>query len=133
MHLYIVISEMGQAVAGAAGGVAVVFSLWNISTPTGLWITMNQFQLIMLLLLTNSSIPLSIVAYLSGLKTTTCSFNFLPFKNIPITVVDTKFEPSPIKKWPRQKKWPQFFWIQLNSDKKINDYFYQHLIKFLLN
>ena len=74
---------MGQAVAGAAGGASAIFSVWNISAPTGLWITMNQFQLIMLLLLTKSNIPRSIVSYLSGLKATTCSFNFIPFKDIP--------------------------------------------------
>ena len=60
-----------------------LFSLWNASAPTGLWITMNQFQLILLLLLTKSNIPRSIVSYLSGLKATTWSFNFIPFKSIP--------------------------------------------------
>ena len=44
---------------------------------------MNQFQLIMLLLLTKSNIPKSIVSYLSGLKVTTWSLNFIPFKDIP--------------------------------------------------
>ena len=44
---------------------------------------MNQFQLILLLLLTKSNIPKSIVDYLSGLKATTCSFNFIPFRKIP--------------------------------------------------
>ena len=37
----------------------------------------------MLLLLTKSNIPRSIISYLSGLKVTTWSFNFIPFKNIP--------------------------------------------------
>ena len=74
---------MGQAISGVAGGASAVFSFWNLSTPSGLWITMNQFQLILLLLLTKSSIPRSIVDYLSGLKATTCSFNFIPFKDIP--------------------------------------------------
>ena len=60
-----------------------LFSLWSASAPTGLWITMNQFQLIMLLLLTKSNIPNSIASYLSGLKVTTWSLNFIPFKDIP--------------------------------------------------
>ena len=80
---YIAMSKTGQAAAAAAGGAAALFSFCNLSTPTGLWITMNQFQLILLLLLTKSSIPKSIVDYLSGLKATTCSFNFIPFKDIP--------------------------------------------------
>ena len=37
----------------------------------------------MLLLLTKSNIPRSIVSYLAGLKATTWSFNFIPFKDIP--------------------------------------------------
>ena len=44
---------------------------------------MNQFQIILLLLLTKSNIPKTIVNYLSGLKSTTWSFNFIPFKDIP--------------------------------------------------
>ena len=44
---------------------------------------MNQFQLILLLILTKSNIPKAIVNYLSGLKVTTWSFNFIPFKDIP--------------------------------------------------
>ena len=76
-------SNTGQAVAVTTGGAAALFSFCNLSTPTGLWITMNQFQLILLLLLTKSNIPKSIVDYLSGLKATTCSFNFIPFKDIP--------------------------------------------------
>ena len=76
-------STMSQAAAGASGSIAILFSFWNASAPTGLWISMNQFQLIMLLLLTKSNIPKSIVSYLSGLKVTTWSFNFIPFKDIP--------------------------------------------------
>ena len=83
LNFCIAISSTSQAVAGAAGGASALFSFWNLSTPTGLWITMNQFQLIMLLLLTKSNIPRSIVSYLAGLKATTWSFNFIPFKDIP--------------------------------------------------
>ena len=72
-----------QTVAGATAGVTVAFSFWNMSSPQGIWIAMNQFQLILLLLLTNSRIPKSIENYLSGMKATTCSLNFIPFKNIP--------------------------------------------------
>ena len=79
-----------QSVVGAVAGATAVFSLWNMSSPQGIWIAMNQFQLILLLLLTNSHIPKSIVDYLSGMKATTCSLNFIPFKDIPglNTIVD---------------------------------------------
>ena len=76
-------SVVTQSVVGAAAGATVVFSMCNLSTPQGVWITMNQFQLILLLLLTNSHIPQTIVDYLSGLKATTWSLNFVPFKDIP--------------------------------------------------
>ena len=76
-------SIVTNSVVGVAAGASMAFSFWNLSTPQGLWITMNQFQLILLLLLTNSHIPKSIVDYLSGLKATTWSMNFIPFKDIP--------------------------------------------------
>ena len=74
---------ISAAAVGAFFGVVVIFSLWNISAPQGIWISMNQFQLILLLLLTKSNIPKLIQNYLSGLKATTWSFNIIPFKNIP--------------------------------------------------
>ena len=58
-------------------------SMCNLSSPQGLWMTLNQFQLILLIFLTGAYIPLRIVDYLSSLKATTCSFNFIPFKDIP--------------------------------------------------
>ena len=64
-------------------GVVVIFSFWDKSAPQIYWITMNQFQLILLLLLTKSNIPKPIQNYLSGLKATTWSFNLIPFKDIP--------------------------------------------------
>ena len=75
-------SIITQSVVGVVGTTAIL-SLWNLSTPQGIWITLNQFQLILLLLLTNSHIPIFIVDYLSGLKATTWSLNFIPFKDIP--------------------------------------------------
>ena len=62
---------------------SVILSMCNLSTPQGLWMTMDQFQLILLLLLANANIPQIVVDYLSGMKDTTWSFNFIPFKDIP--------------------------------------------------
>ena len=62
---------------------SVILSMCNLSTPQGLWMTMDQFQLILLLLLANANIPQMVVDYLSGMKDTTWSFNFIPFKDIP--------------------------------------------------
>ena len=75
-------STTTQSMIGAVAGTSILFSFCNLSTFQGIWITVNQFQLILLLLLTNSHIPKSIVSYLSGLKETTCSLNFIPFKKV---------------------------------------------------
>ena len=74
---------IGAVAVGVVTGVVGIFSIWNISSPQGLWISMNQFQMILLLLLTKCSIPKPIANYLTGLKATTWSFNFIPFKDIP--------------------------------------------------
>jgi hypothetical protein len=71
------------AIIGAISVVSVGFSMCGLSTPQGVWMTLKQFQLILLILLTGAYIPTSIVDYLSSLKATTCSFNFIPFKDIP--------------------------------------------------
>lgn len=73
----------GSSVAAASGGLALLSSLSNLSSPQGLWMSMNQFQLIIMTLLTNAYTPKKVVDYLAGMKTTTCSFGFLPFKKIP--------------------------------------------------
>ena len=72
-----------KAIVGAVAGISAAVSVWNLSAPQGLWMTLNQFQLILLLLLTNSQIPTKVVDYLSGMKSTTWSFNIIPFKDIP--------------------------------------------------
>lgn len=73
----------GSSVAAASGGAAILSSLSNLSSPQGLYMSMNQFQLILLTLLTNAYIPKKVVDYLAGMKSTTCSFGFIPFKKIP--------------------------------------------------
>jgi hypothetical protein len=60
-----------NAAIGAVMLISAALAICNISTPQGLWMTMNQFQLILLLLLTNSYISESIVSYLTGLKAST--------------------------------------------------------------
>ena len=74
---------VGVVTVGSITAAVGIFSIWKISSPQGLWISMNQFQMILLLLLTKCYIPKSITNYLTGLKATTWSFNFIPFKDIP--------------------------------------------------
>ena len=74
---------MGKVVLGVTGGISVTFSLCHCSSNQGLWITMDQYQLILLLLLTKSNISQSVVNYLDGLKRSTNFLNIIPFKDIP--------------------------------------------------
>lgn len=54
-----------------------------MSTPQAVWMTMNQFQLILLLFLSGAFIPKMVEDYLKSMRLTTCSLNFIPFKDIP--------------------------------------------------
>ena len=77
-------SSIGAIFAAVVVGLSAALSSWNPSSPPhGLWMALNQFQLILLLLLANSGIPYKIFDFLTGMKDTTCSFNFIPFKDIP--------------------------------------------------
>ena len=76
-------SAATHAVLGAVAGTSIAFSMCNFSSPQTLWMSLNQFQLILLILLSGAFIPDLIVDYLTSMKATTCSFNFIPFKEIP--------------------------------------------------
>ena len=62
---------------------ALFSSIANMSSPQTFWMTLKQFQLILLTLLTSAYIPRKIVKFLSGMKSSTCSFSFIPFNKIP--------------------------------------------------
>ena len=71
------------AMAGAGLSFAFISSFANTSSPQTFWMTLKQFQLILLTLLTSAYIPTKIVKFLSGMKSSTCSFSFIPFDKIP--------------------------------------------------
>ena len=54
----------------------------SLSSPHGFFMTVKQFQLILLTLLTNAYIPKNIIEFMSGMKWLTCSFSFIPFHKI---------------------------------------------------
>ena len=68
----------------AALAVSTVFSLWSLSTPQGLWISVNQLQLILLLLLTGAYFPQKVIDYLESLKFALMSFTFIKFEDLLI-------------------------------------------------
>lgn len=57
---------------------AGVTALVSLSSPQGVWITLNQFQCLALLLLTGAYLPDDVVYFLSGMDFTSLSFSFVP-------------------------------------------------------
>jgi len=49
----------------------------NITSPSGLWIVFNQYQFLLLLLITGAYFPVEVVKLLTGMNFTLFSFNFL--------------------------------------------------------
>jgi hypothetical protein len=68
---------------GAGVAIGGVVSLLSMSSPQAIWIMVNQFQLLMLLPLTDVYMPKEIEDYLSGMSFTSFNFDFLPLSSIP--------------------------------------------------
>ena len=63
--------------------VAVVFmSIVSLSSPQGLWIMINQIQLLFILFITGADIPKDVVDFIIGMKFASFSFNFMNYGNI---------------------------------------------------
>ena len=54
----------------------------SLSSPQGLWISVNQLQLILLLLLTGAYFPKQVIDYLESLKFALMSFTFIKFEKL---------------------------------------------------
>jgi len=55
-----------------------------MSSPQALWIMVNQFQLLMLLPLTDVFVPKDIEDYFTGMSFLSFDFNFIPFSATPL-------------------------------------------------
>ena len=66
-----------------AVGIVILTSAINQVSPSGLWIMINGYQALMLLLLTGAYFPKPLTDYLSGLNFTLFSFNFVPVLSLP--------------------------------------------------
>ena len=80
---------------GSAMILGVFFSIVNMTSPVGIWSLVNQFQILILLLLTGAFIPKSIRQYLSGFEFLSLKFDFIPLNKIPLVsklYVMMKFE-----------------------------------------
>ena len=80
-------SITSQAIVGSIVVFSGLLSICNLSTPHGLWMAIDQFQLILLLLLAKANIPQRVVDYLSGMKDTTWSFNIIPLKRFRVSLI----------------------------------------------
>ncbi|CAI2384176.1 unnamed protein product [Moneuplotes crassus] len=85
-------SAASQSAVGAAAAATVVISVLNMSSPTVLWVMANQLQLLLLLVLTNSSMPTKIVEFLTTNRFASFSLDFLPLDKLPgLTLVKGSF------------------------------------------
>ena len=64
--------------------IAFVNSIANMASPVGIWSIINQFQMLMLLILTGAFIPTTVKEYLSGMDFVFLNFDFIPFIDVPL-------------------------------------------------
>ena len=74
------ISTMACIISSAL--ITTVIATLNFSSPQGLWIVLNSYQLLMLLLITGAYFPKEIADFFSGLKQVSFNYSFLPSFNI---------------------------------------------------
>ena len=61
----------------------IATSIISLTSPQGIWISINEFQLLLLLLLTGAYFPSNISYYLTGVSFSSFSFNFIPVIKSP--------------------------------------------------
>ena len=66
--------------------IAFVNSIANMASPVGIWSIINQFQMLMLLILTGAFIPTTVKEYLSGMNFVLLNFDFIPFIDVPLVL-----------------------------------------------
>ena len=73
-----------QITIGACMAMAALISVVKMTSPIGMWSIVNQFQMLLLLLLTRAFIPDKIREYLLGMDFTLMNFNFIPLNEVPM-------------------------------------------------
>ena len=72
-----------QSVTISVGISSAAGSLASLSSPQGLWFSINQQQMMLLLLLTKVYVSQKVVDYLKGISFLSMSFSFLKFESVP--------------------------------------------------
>ena len=73
-----------QAFIGASMCVAAVVSIVNMSSMVRVWLIINQFQMLLLLLITGAFIPRIVRQYLIGMDFVLNFFGLIPFYKVPL-------------------------------------------------
>ena len=64
--------------------IAILISIINKLSPIGMWSLINQFQLLMLLLLTGTYMPKTVRQYLSNMDIVLFNLDFIPISRLPL-------------------------------------------------
>ena len=72
-----------KAMIGGIIVLAASVAIVSFTNPVGIWLIINLFQMLMLLILTGAFIPETVRRYLSGLNFVFLNFDFIPFHRIP--------------------------------------------------
>lgn len=68
------------AITSLAYAMNIASASISMTSPQSIWLVMGQFQLLMLLLLSDAYIPKDVETYILGMDYTLFSFNFLKIK-----------------------------------------------------
>ena len=64
--------------------IAILISIINKRSPVAMWFLINQFQLLMLLLLTGTYMPKTVRQYLSNMDIVLFNLDFIPISRLPL-------------------------------------------------
>lgn len=78
------LTTTNQVVVGVTVLLSSTTSLMNMSSMSGLWIIINQFQVFTMLLFISQFLPVDIRMYITGVNVLQFSFKFMQFYNIYI-------------------------------------------------
>ena len=91
-----------QSIVGLTGSAIIISSFLSFSSPIGIWLIINQFQLFYLLLFIGVFIPKDIKDFILGMEFMSFSLNFIPFNKLPfveyvVKLIDSEQTDSNLK------------------------------------
>ena len=86
-----------QGATISVGAVSAAGSVTTFSSPQALWVSLNQQQLIMLLLVTRIYLPKKVIGLIDSLKFALMSFSFIRFDKLPMVKLFIEWITHPLK------------------------------------